>query len=394
MRLTQTGGPGGLGINDVFGTHDVSGDYSVANHLESTRYAKVGDTLELFVQNATGGAHHPYHLHGFSMQPIALIETNGGGHDYVWPYHEFRDNIEVPNGYTLKFRTKLEDRPLADGTSPGGVLGRWLFHCHIFFHATNGMLGEVVVVAANGNEKPDVNANDVSVQVPAGLDATMTGTYHDIDNDAVTLSASIGTVSDTGGGTWAWTFPTTSSTAKQFVYITATDSQGAKDEAVFILGAVLPLKPIKADALADATALLAGATSKVDKNDLTQVVQKLTASLAPALWPDENHLKVPPQGNKVFDSEKSAVHILMGEITDSDSLIADATLQALIDQIVQVDQGLAGVELNEAIAGGGNAGKIADAQDEMAKAAVALTNGNFDGAIDHFKKAWSKAEQA
>jgi hypothetical protein len=132
----------------------------------------------------------------------------------------------------------------------------------------------------------------------------------------------------------------------------------------------------------------------VDKNDLTQVVQKLTASLAPALWLDENHLKVPPQGNKVFDSEKAAVHILMDEITDSNSLIADATLQALIDQIVQVDQGLAGVELNEAIAGGGNAGKIADAQDEMANAAGDLTKGDFDGAIDHFKKAWSKAEQA
>ena len=110
IRLTQTGGPGGLGINDVFGTHDVRVDYTVAAHLESTRYAKVGDTLELIVENTTGGAHHPYHLHGFSMQPIALIETNGGGHDYVWPYHEFRDNIDVPPGYTLKFRTKLEDR--------------------------------------------------------------------------------------------------------------------------------------------------------------------------------------------------------------------------------------------------------------------------------------------
>ena len=41
-------------------------------------------------------AHHPFHLHGFSMQPISL--TKPGGPNYVWPYHEFRDNIDIPGG--------------------------------------------------------------------------------------------------------------------------------------------------------------------------------------------------------------------------------------------------------------------------------------------------------
>jgi FtsP/CotA-like multicopper oxidase with cupredoxin domain len=393
IRLTQTGGPGGLGINDVFGTHDVGVDYTVADHLQSTRYAKVGDTLELFVENATGGAHHPYHLHGFSMQPIALLKTGGGGPDYIWPYHEFRDNIDVPPGYTLKFRTKLEDRALADGTTPGGVLGRWLFHCHIFFHATNGMLGEVVVVAPNGNEKPDINADDVSVDATAGQIASMTGTSHDIDGDAVTFSASIGTVTDNGGGLWTWNYPTTGAAGEdQFVYVKATDAGGKSDEAVFFLN-VNPIKPVKQAVLTQASTLLAGSTTNPDKDKLQKVVQKLTISLEPARWIDDNHIRV-DHGNEVFDREKDAVKLLMDLINDPKSLISDATLQGMIDQLEQVDQSLANIAVAEAIAASGDPKKIAEAQAELAKAAVELSKNHFDAAIDHYKRAWQKAKEA
>src|SRR4051794_5495845 len=61
----------GLGINSLFGTHEVSGDYTAAAHLGSSRYAKEGDRLQLTVDNSTG-AHHPFHLHGFSIQPKSL----------------------------------------------------------------------------------------------------------------------------------------------------------------------------------------------------------------------------------------------------------------------------------------------------------------------------------
>jgi FtsP/CotA-like multicopper oxidase with cupredoxin domain len=221
-----------LGIDGVKGPHDLPGDYTTAPHFDSARYAKLGDTLELQVTNTTG-SHHPFHLHGFSMQPISL--TKSGSPSFVWPYHEFRDNIDVPPGYTLTFRIKLTDRPLADGTTMGGGLGRWMFHCHIFFHATNGMISELDVVNADGNEKPDVNANVTKVEVHHGDTATVHGTYHDPDGDPVTLSASIGSVSDDGGGNWTWTYTTTGADTTQFVYITATDSKGNKDQALFQL---------------------------------------------------------------------------------------------------------------------------------------------------------------
>ena len=60
----------------------------------------------------------------------------------------------------------------------------------------------------------------------------MTGTFSDPDGDAVTLTASVGTVTDTGGGTWSWTHTATDGRS-EFVYITATDANGHKDQAVF-----------------------------------------------------------------------------------------------------------------------------------------------------------------
>ena len=72
-----------LGINRFTGEHDFSGDYTAAPRPSfpgpsgSARYAKLGDTLELTVTNTTG-AHHPFHLHGFSMQPISLTDTIPG----------------------------------------------------------------------------------------------------------------------------------------------------------------------------------------------------------------------------------------------------------------------------------------------------------------------------
>src|SRR3954453_23846242 len=171
------------GIDTIFGTHDLAGDYASAFHLASSRFARMGNTLDLSVTNTTN-AHHPFHLHGFSMQPTSL--TKASSPTFTWPYHEFRDNIDIPSGYTLHFKVKLEDRPLEDGVTMGGALGRWVFHCHIFFHATLGMLGEMVVLpttgsASNGNEKPTVNTAGTWEFAAAGDIAERHGTYHDVD---------------------------------------------------------------------------------------------------------------------------------------------------------------------------------------------------------------------
>ncbi len=252
IQLTNTGSS--LGINDVLGKHDFPGvDYidiprpidDNPPHASSARWAKLGDILELQTTNVTN-AHHPFHLHGFSIQPISLTSVTANGNIvYNFPYHEFRDNIDIPGapknhpeteGYILKYRVRLDDRPMMDGVTPGGGLGRWVFHCHIFFHAEFGMISEFDVVDPNGNERPYINTNIDAVTVNEGQAASATGTFKDPDGDSVTLSASIGTVTDLGSGQWSWSYTTKDGPAEsQVVAITAKDSNGNQGQTSFKL---------------------------------------------------------------------------------------------------------------------------------------------------------------
>ena len=244
ITFTNTGGAGGtIGVDGTSAPHDIP-NYQTAPHLvNSTRYVKSGDTLQLAVTN-TLAANHPFHLHGFSIQPISLSNVPGGGtQTFTWPYHEFRDNVDIPgsfatgHNFTLTFRLRIDPRPQPDGVTPGGELGRWLFHCHIFFHATLGMLSELVVVPANGKERPDINANTGQVTVNQGQTATLNGTYFDIDGEPVTLSSSVGSMHDNGGGNFTWTFPT-GTASSQVVYLTARNADGSTGQIPFLLNIV------------------------------------------------------------------------------------------------------------------------------------------------------------
>jgi len=149
------------GIDGVQGSHDFSIDYTLQAHLDSSRWALIGDVLELSVTNMTP-ADHPFHLHGFSIQPLTFTNCTDfdgiASPNYTFP-HEFMDNIDIPGNCTLNYRVRLDDRPFPNG-QPLAALGRWMFHCHIFFHHHQGMVSEFVVV------KPEVEITDVT---PAGL---------------------------------------------------------------------------------------------------------------------------------------------------------------------------------------------------------------------------------
>lgn len=216
--------------------------YPNAPHIGSTRYAEKGRTLELTVTN-TSDAHHPFHLHGFSMQPLSL--TRPANPTFTWGYREFRDSINVPADYTLTFRVRLDDRELVDGVTLGGWLGRWLFHCHIFFHHHRGMIGEFVVTDVDGKERPYVDVGGSWAYAPSGGTTTRQGTFSSPDgSNPVTLAATygssgaligpLGAVTVTGPGTWSWTNPVIPD-GLYYVYITATDSLNLEGQAVFRL---------------------------------------------------------------------------------------------------------------------------------------------------------------
>jgi FtsP/CotA-like multicopper oxidase with cupredoxin domain len=260
IRLTSSPGAtppssSSLGINDLQGTHDFPGDYTVAPHAASARYAELGDTLELTITNVTL-ANHPFHLHGFSIQPKDL--TKAGGPNFTFTYNEFMDEIDVPPGYILRFRVRLDDRKLMDGVTDGGGLGRWVMHCHIFFHAVNGMISELDVVSPTGNEAPHVNSTTPKAQANQGQTATMTGTYSDPDGDAVTLTGpAVGALVDNLNGTWSWSLPNSVGPDK-LLYVTATDAGGRTNQVAFQL-VVVPVPSLPAVVRTSTTWLLHGA---------------------------------------------------------------------------------------------------------------------------------------
>jgi FtsP/CotA-like multicopper oxidase with cupredoxin domain len=158
-------------INGFAGTHDFTVDYTQQPHGGASRWALIGDVLQLTVTN-TSPADHPFHLHGFSIQPLTFTNCQAFGHvptpDYTFP-HEFMDNIDIPGECTLTLRVQLEDRPFPNGT-PGGGLGGWMFHCHIFFHHHQGMVSELIVL------RPTITITNVApaVVVPVNTLVTVT----------------------------------------------------------------------------------------------------------------------------------------------------------------------------------------------------------------------------
>ncbi|MGB0507445.1 MAG: multicopper oxidase family protein [Pikeienuella sp.] len=148
-----------MDLGNFAGTPNISGD-SVHWHdmgpgqptADNTRYVELDDVTEWTISNSTG-ASHPWHTHGFSFQPISL-DVTGAANVFTWDFVEYVDVMNVPSGHTLTYRMKIEDRNYvteldedgANDTDTGGVVGRWLAHCHITKHAHNGMMMNFIAV--------------------------------------------------------------------------------------------------------------------------------------------------------------------------------------------------------------------------------------------------------
>jgi hypothetical protein len=100
------------------------------------------------------------------------------------------------------------------------------------FDETDTATFELVV----NNVAPTVDADDATVTVDEGQTANNSGTFGDVGDDTVGLSASIGDVNDNGDGTWSWSYDSLDGPDEtQTVTITATDSDTASTEATFEL---------------------------------------------------------------------------------------------------------------------------------------------------------------
>jgi hypothetical protein len=86
------------------------------------------------------------------------------------------------------------------------------------------------------NESPIVTVDQTSVTVDEGQIATNSGSAMDADGTIVSLQASVGTISYSGAGAYAWDFPTIDGPDQsQAVTIVAADDSGATGTAAFKL---------------------------------------------------------------------------------------------------------------------------------------------------------------
>ncbi len=110
--------------------------------------------------------------------------------------------------------------------------------------------------------QPDLAAGSASVTVDEGQTAVNSGTFSDPNGDAVTITASAGTVVQ-GAGTWSWSFDAVDGPAQsQVVTITATDALGIENEVTFAL-TVNNVQPSVSNDPAQVTAIDEGDTLSV-----------------------------------------------------------------------------------------------------------------------------------
>lgn len=163
LSRSSGGGDPFPAIDGVRGQFDFQGvdDFRLIPHIATSRFCRVGDVLELSVQNTTFGM-HPFHIHGFPFQLVKIEkieETKVGAANanveellYVYNYVEFVDTIIVPPFTRFTFWIHVFDRSAGaqlssgPGEKGGGALGRWVFHCHQALHAERGMISELVVI--------------------------------------------------------------------------------------------------------------------------------------------------------------------------------------------------------------------------------------------------------
>jgi hypothetical protein len=127
-------------------------------------------------------------------------------------------------------------------------------------------------------------------------------------------------------------------------------------------------------------------TDLLPDQDVEKAIARIEKSLDPNLWVDDNHLS--DQGKKVFDEEKKAVKDLAKVVAPEAGLI--------VDTLIKVDEALAQIAIDEVVCNDNEKceKELPKAIGEMDKAAEALVAQKPDKAIDHYKKAWEKAQKA
>jgi len=211
---------------------------------------------------------------------------------------------------------------------------------------------------------------------PAGIDCGATCAASFTNGTMVTLTATPdpGSTFTSWGGDCTGTGP-----------CTVTMDQDRAVTATFDIVAQPGPRVLKQDAVASLQALLPTGDEQADRK-IQRAINEINDSLEPQLWLDDSHLT--DKGKRVFHEEKEAARALT-RILNPPTVVA-----SVVDSLVAADESLARMAIDEATAAGGDPGILAEAENQMQKAAEELANGHVPESIGHYGRAWKKAQQA
>lgn len=170
----------------------------------------------------------------------------------------------------------------------------------------------------------------------------------------------------------------------------AIPGQGAYETILNVTPSLVNPAALHTQVITDLSALLPTGNRK-DDGRIQKAILRIQQGQNPRYWLSDYYL-VENQGKRVFDRDKQAIQELM-KLLDNGNVPA-APIQAAIDQLLTADQTLVELALDLAIANGGKADKISEAQKELANALSEIASGDYDEAAANFREAWQNASKA
>ncbi|NQW18011.1 MAG: hypothetical protein HQ478_11060, partial [Chloroflexi bacterium] len=259
--VTQGAGSGTVSGNHVYADN---GEYTVTVTATDDDGGTDSDTLTATIANVppTADAGGPY-----SGPEGSSISLNGSGTDVAGIADPLSYSWDLDNNGSFETPGQNVAFPAVDGPSTHTVSLR-------VDDGDGGVTIDSTTVTVN-NVAPTVTADNASVTINEADTAANTGTFGDVGVDDVTITSSIGDITQ-AAGTWSWSFDSSDGPDEsQTVTITATDSDGAPSSTTFDLTVnnVAPLAIAIGDVIdEDGTATVTGTISDPGTLDSFTVV--------------------------------------------------------------------------------------------------------------------------
>jgi hypothetical protein len=305
-------------------------------------------------------------------QAAAHIQVNGYSGVYDGLAHGATGSASGVNGENL---TALLNLGASFTNVPGGN-ANWTFAGNLNYAPASGTAHIIINPAI-----PVITVNSVTV-VYDGTPKSVTATATGIGGAAVA-----GAFSFTYNG--SPTAPTLPGTYAVVASFTSANPNYANTTGT----GTLTIGGLRDDLQAQVNAIVAlrdGTTNKQDVDRLNAAITSLGEALEPDQWLDSIHATA-ADGDGIFSNGKDAVTKLLLILKDSQSSIAPAALQPIVNRIVTDLRQLALTAINDAAARGANVDK---ARTELAAGDGDIQAGQYESGIDHYRNAWRVAVKA